>query len=204
MRCCTWPEPARPSPSSWAGWRRPSSACSTPRSARPFPAPAGSIPVWRRSWARCSPFPTSCLLAPIVVAGTAFAALGLADYVRVLIPGAPQLAVTFAGLVFAAVIAVLNIRSSALVTGAFLTVEALALTTLTLVALFHPAAPWALSWPTRSCSATAPLWPRPWRPWVSPRSPGSGPPAARAGCSTSPRRCATRAGRSAGSWPGPA
>lgn len=103
-----------------------------------FPGAGGVYPSLAALLGPPLTFPYIVLLAPIVVAGTAFAALGLADYVRVLIPGAPPLGVTFAGLVFAAVIAVLNIRSSALVTGSFLTLEALALATLTLVALFHP------------------------------------------------------------------
>jgi len=103
-----------------------------------FPAAGGVYPSLAALLGPLFTFPYIVLLAPLVVAGTAFAALGLADYVRVLMPGAPLLPVTFAALVFAAVIAVLNIRSSALVTGAFLAVEAIALATLSVVALIHP------------------------------------------------------------------
>ena len=70
-----------------------------------------------------------------------FAALGLADYLRVLSPGLPAMPVVLASLLAASALAVLQIRTGALVTGLFLAVEGLALALLVGVALAHPARP---------------------------------------------------------------
>jgi len=71
----------------------------------------------------------------------AFNALGLADYVRVLFPGFPLEATAIGAIAIGAAIAALNVQAGALVTGAFLAVEALALALLTGVALLHPVRP---------------------------------------------------------------
>jgi len=76
------------------------------------------------------------LLAPVLIA---FSVLGFADYVRVLAPRLPQLPVAGACLALACGLAVLRIRVGALITGAFLTIEAAALIVLVVVALQHPA-----------------------------------------------------------------
>lgn len=73
----------------------------------------------------------------------AFSALGLAGYLRVIWPGLPTLPVALAGLALAAAIAVLNIRTSALVVGIFLGVELLALAILVWVAASAAQAPLA-------------------------------------------------------------
>lgn len=73
----------------------------------------------------------------------AFSALGLAGYLDVLWPGLPPLAVAITGLVLAAGVAMLNIRTSALITGIFLGMELLALAILVGVAAAAPAAPLA-------------------------------------------------------------
>lgn len=73
----------------------------------------------------------------------AFSALGLAGYLKVIWPGLPTLPVAIAGLILAAGIAMLNIRTSALVTGLFLGIELLALAILTSVAATAPAVPLA-------------------------------------------------------------
>jgi len=71
----------------------------------------------------------------------AFSALGLAGYLKVIWPGLPTLPVALAGLALAAGIAMLNIRTSALVVGIFLGVELLALAILLWVAASAPALP---------------------------------------------------------------
>jgi amino acid transporter len=76
------------------------------------------------------------LLAPVLIA---FSVLGFADYVRVIDPHLPQVPVALACLVLACGLAVLRIRVGALITGAFLTIEAVALIVLVVVALQHPA-----------------------------------------------------------------
>lgn len=69
----------------------------------------------------------------------AFSALGMAGYMDLLWPGLPALPVALAALAAAAAIAMLNIRTSALVTGLFLVVELVALAILTVVAGKSPA-----------------------------------------------------------------
>ncbi len=86
-------------------------------------------------------FPFLILAVPGAFAFVAFNALGLADYVRVLAPGLPLEATAVVAIALAAGIAALNVKLGALVTGAFLTVEAAALLLLTGVALLHPVRP---------------------------------------------------------------
>jgi fructoselysine transporter len=76
------------------------------------------------------------LLAPTLVA---FTVLGLADYIRVLAPGLPAIPVALACMVLAAGVAMLRIRTSAIITGVFLAIEAAALLVVTVMALLHPA-----------------------------------------------------------------
>ena len=71
----------------------------------------------------------------------AFSALGLAGYINVLGAALPAVPVALAGLALAAAIAMLNIRTSALVTGLFLGIELLALLILAVVAANAPALP---------------------------------------------------------------
>jgi amino acid transporter len=104
-----------------------------------FPGAGGVYPSLAALLGPLLAFPYIVLLAPIIFAQTAFAALGFADYVRVLIPGAPMLPLAFASVAAAALIAVLNIRFGAIVTGVFLGIEASALAVLTVVAALHPA-----------------------------------------------------------------
>ena len=106
-----------------------------------FPGAGGVYPSLAALLGPLLAFPYIVLLAPIVFAQTAFAALGMADYIRVLAPGLPLIPLALAGMAAATGIAVLNIRFGALVTGVFLGIEAIALTILTGVALLHPARP---------------------------------------------------------------
>ncbi len=76
------------------------------------------------------------LMAPGTVA---FSILGFTDYVRFLAPGLPPYVVALGCLVLASGVAVLSIRTGALVTGVFLLIEAIALVTLSAVAITHPA-----------------------------------------------------------------
>ena len=103
-----------------------------------FPGAGGVYPSLAALLGSFMAFPYIVLLAPIVFAQTAIAALGMADYIRVLAPGLPLLPLAFAGIAAATVISVLNVRFGAIVTGVFLAVEAIALTILTTVALLHP------------------------------------------------------------------
>jgi amino acid transporter len=71
----------------------------------------------------------------------AFTALGLAGYLRVIWPALPIVPVALISLALAGGVAMLNIRTSALITGLFLTVELLALAILSWVAATAPSVP---------------------------------------------------------------
>jgi amino acid transporter len=75
---------------------------------------------------------------------TAFLAKTLAAYVVELVPGASPAAVTFAGLGGAVLLALLAVRTSAIVTGIFLAVEMLAIVVLVGGGFIHPARSFAL------------------------------------------------------------
>ncbi len=103
-----------------------------------FPQAGGVYPslvgVLGPFWA--FPYITMMMLAAPTV--TAFGLLGFADYVRVLAPGLPQIPVALGCLLLACVVAVLRIRTGAVLTGVFLMLELIALVLLTVVALAHP------------------------------------------------------------------
>jgi fructoselysine transporter len=103
-----------------------------------FPGAGGIYPSLSALLGRFLTFPYIVLMLPITLGQISFAALGLADYVRFLEPSASYWGIAFGGLAVAAVIAILNIRHGALVTGVFLAVEAAALGVLVTVALTHP------------------------------------------------------------------
>jgi amino acid transporter len=103
-----------------------------------FPGAGGVYPSLSGLLGPMMAFPYIVLMLPIALGQIAFAALGLADYVRVLLPWAPYMPLTFAALALATLIAILNIRHGALVTGAFLAVEAASLAVLVGVAVLHP------------------------------------------------------------------
>lgn len=106
-----------------------------------FPSAGGLYPSLVGVLGPAVTFPMILLTMVTSIAATAFTALGLGDYLRVLFPGLPLLPVVFAGIAAAALISILNVRTSALVTGAFLAVEFAALALLTWVAASHPVRP---------------------------------------------------------------
>ncbi len=103
-----------------------------------FPGAGGLYPSLTRVLGPATAFPTILLTLVAAGAATGFTALGLGEYLRVLIPGLPLIPTVFTGLGVAALISILNIRTSALVTGLFLGVEFCALALLTVVAASHP------------------------------------------------------------------
>jgi amino acid transporter len=104
-----------------------------------FPGAGGIYPSLSALLGRLATFPYIVLMLPITLGQISFAALGMADYVRFLIPSAPYWPIALGSLAAAALIAILTIRRGALITGLFLAVEAGALSILVVVALSHPA-----------------------------------------------------------------
>ena len=70
--------------------------------------------------------------------GQAVTALGLAEYLGVVVPGLPALPVALAATAVVTVISILNVRVNAVITGAFLLVELAALGVLVALGLMHP------------------------------------------------------------------
>jgi amino acid transporter len=103
-----------------------------------FPGAGGVYPSLSRLLGPFLTFPYIVLMLPIALGGIAISALGLADYVRVLLPWAPYLPLTFVAIAAATGIAILNIRHGALVTGLFLAVEVISLAIVVGVAVLHP------------------------------------------------------------------
>jgi amino acid transporter len=103
-----------------------------------FPGAGGIYPSLTRVLGPATAFPIILLTVVAAGAATGFTALGFGEYLRVLLPGLPLVPTIFTGLGVAALISILNIRTSAWVTGLFLGVEFAALALLTCVAATHP------------------------------------------------------------------
>jgi amino acid transporter len=104
-----------------------------------FPGAGGIYASLARVLGPAGAFPCIALQMVTGAPMMAFTAMGLADYVRVLAPGAPFLAITLGSLTLACGLAALKIRTSAWITGVFLVVEFVALAVVAAVALWHPA-----------------------------------------------------------------
>jgi amino acid transporter len=106
-----------------------------------FPGAGGIYPSIRAILGAITSFPYIILLAPVAFAGTAYTALGFADYVAVFAPAAPPLLIAIAALLGALAIALLHLRASSLITGIFLAVECAALLVMSFVAAMHHTRP---------------------------------------------------------------
>ncbi|MDE2356774.1 MAG: APC family permease [Alphaproteobacteria bacterium] len=114
-----------------------------------FPGAGGVYPSLTALLGPQTAFPYVVLMLPVAVGQVAIAALGLADFVRVLVPGAPYLGVAFAALVGGALLSILDIKRGALVTGVFLGIEVISLLVIVGESLGHPvhSLPWLLTHP---------------------------------------------------------
>jgi len=103
-----------------------------------FPEAGGVYPAFIKVLGERLAFPYVMLMLLISVTGTAFILLGLADYVRVLLPGVPELPIAWVALAGATVLAIVGVRLGARITGAFLVIELLALAAITACAFLTP------------------------------------------------------------------
>ena len=103
-----------------------------------FPGAGGIYASLARVLGPAGAFP--CIALQMVTAAPmmAFTAMGLADYVRVIAPGAPFLPISIGTLALACLIGAFRIRTSALITGVFLVVECAALAVMAGIAAAHP------------------------------------------------------------------
>ncbi len=104
-----------------------------------FPQAGGVYPslvgVLGPFWA----FPYITMMMVLAPALVGFTLLGMADYVRVIFPGLPAIPIAIVTGLAATLLGIQRIRFGALVTGAFLALEAVAIIVLTAIALTHPA-----------------------------------------------------------------
>jgi amino acid transporter len=96
-----------------------------------FPEAGGIYPGFVKVLGERLAFPYVVLMLLIAVTYTAFLLMGMADYIRLLLPGLPELPVAWGALAAATVLAVLGVRTGANITGLFLAVEMLALAAVT-------------------------------------------------------------------------
>jgi fructoselysine transporter len=102
-----------------------------------FPGAGGVYPSLTRLLGPRWSYAYVMLGVPLTFFSVAFAGLGLASYVHTLVPVVPLLAIAVAGIVLAGLISIFGIKNNALITGAFLAVELIALAVLTVVAIRH-------------------------------------------------------------------
>jgi amino acid transporter len=103
-----------------------------------FPLAGGVYPALAAILGPMAAFPYIAMMTFVAPVVLAFSVLGFANYVRVLVPSLSQVPVAIACLAAATLLALLRIRTGALITGLFLSLEFAALIILTTVALLHP------------------------------------------------------------------
>ncbi len=106
-----------------------------------FPHAGGVYPSLKGILGPLWAFPYITMMILVGPTQLAYAVLGFADYVRVLEPDLPQIPVAVGCLAVACFVAVQRIKTGALVTGAFLMVEAIAVIVMAVVAVLHPVRP---------------------------------------------------------------
>ncbi len=106
-----------------------------------YPRAGGTYPGLAALLGPAVTFPYVVITIPTLFASVAFISLGLGNYVRVLAPEVPLFGVSALAMLLACGIAVLNIRIGALVTGAFLALEMVALAAIAVVGALHPVRP---------------------------------------------------------------
>jgi len=104
-----------------------------------FPLAGGEYAIVGRVMGPLAGFVVLALNLANSLLATAVLALGVSDYLGAVLPGLSPLPVALAVVIGSTLLGVLNIRTNALVTGAFVAVEIIALVVLTALGLLHPA-----------------------------------------------------------------
>jgi amino acid transporter len=103
-----------------------------------FPDTGGEYTLMGRTLGPTAGFAALGLLLSGFTVGEALSSLGIATYLRVILPGLQTTPTALAVSILVTLIAVLNIRINALVTGIFLSLEVLSLVVLTVLGFAHP------------------------------------------------------------------
>jgi len=103
-----------------------------------FPDTGGEYTLIGRTVGPTAGFAVLGLLLTGFTVGEALSSLGIATYLRVIIPGLQATPTALTVSILVTLVAVLNIRINALVTGIFLSLEVLSLVVLTVLGFAHP------------------------------------------------------------------
>ncbi len=107
-----------------------------------FPLTGGEYAIVGRTLGPLAGFIILGLNLVVLLLNISVVALGLGSYVGALLPGTSLVQDGLACVVFTTLCAILNVRTNALITGAFLVLELIALAVVTVLGFLHPARSW--------------------------------------------------------------
>ncbi len=107
-----------------------------------FPLTGGEYAIVGRTLGPLAGFVVLGVNLVVLLLNIAVVALGLGNYVNAVFPGTPVLGDALICVVFTTFCAILNVRTNALITGAFLALELLALSVVTILGVLYPARSW--------------------------------------------------------------
>jgi amino acid transporter len=108
-----------------------------------FPFAGGEYAMVGRTLGPLAGFVVLGLNMAVLLLGIAVVALGLGTYIRAILPGTDPLTDALVCLLFTTLCALLNVRTNALITGAFLLLELIALVAVALLGFMEPANSWS-------------------------------------------------------------
>jgi fructoselysine transporter len=103
-----------------------------------FPDAGGVFPAFVKILGPTISFPYIVLMIFVLPALIAFGVLGFATNLQAIMPSLPKIPLAIVCLVAAGSVAILNVKTGAHLTGAFLAIEMAALLVITVIALLHP------------------------------------------------------------------
>ena len=107
-----------------------------------FPLTGGEYAIVGRTLGPLAGFIILGVNLVVLLLNISVVALGLGNYINAVFPGTPPVGDALLCLAFTTLCAILNVRTNALITGAFLGLELLALTVVTVLGFLHPARSW--------------------------------------------------------------
>ncbi len=107
-----------------------------------FPLTGGEYAIVGRTLGPMAGFVILGVNLVVLLLNISVVALGLGQYVNAVFPGTPVLVDALVCVMFTTLCAILNVRTNALITGAFLVLELLALLVVTVLGFVHPARSW--------------------------------------------------------------
>ena len=107
-----------------------------------FPLTGGEYAIVGRTLGPLAGFVILGVNLVVLLLNISVVALGLGSYVTAIFPGASNVLAALICVVFTTLCAILNVRTNALITGAFLMLEFIALVAVTGLGFLYPARPW--------------------------------------------------------------